>query len=299
MASQSLPQYFREPIFPQEGLLDEPAEGPLLIPATPPPGVRSGVFQKLQLSGTWIPALEDGDLGWSDLDAWVVLGFPFPHRETPLVVTPGFALHYLDGPTAPDLPSRLYDAWIEWRHLRELAPTWAMDVSVTTGYYSDFEISNGDAFRVTGRGVAVYTFSPVAKVVFGVGYFNRAAARILPVGGLLITPDESTRYELIFPSPRMAWRLDGLSTPGIDERWFYVAGEFGGGVWAIERADGTEDKIDSSDLRVLVGVEQKLPGRLSSRFEVGYVFDREIEYRSPTPNFEPEDTLLLRFGVTY
>ncbi len=294
-ASQSLPQYFREPLSADEELLARQ----LAARESPPPGTRNGVFQKLQFSGTWIPALEEGDLGWSDLDAWVVLGFPFPRRETPLVVTPGFAVHYLDGPTAPDLPPRLYDAWVEWRHLRQLSEAWAMDVSVTTGYYSDFEADDGDAFRLTGRGVGVYTWSPITKVVFGAGYFNRAAARVLPVGGLLITPNESTRWELIFPAPRVAWRLDWLSLPGVDERWVYIAGEFGGGVWAIERADGMHDKLDSTDIRVLFGVERKQPGAIGSRFEVGYVFGREIEFDSGVGNFEPEDTLLLRFALTY
>jgi len=295
--SQSLPQYFSEPFDSEQSpVFQTPIEQQA---AATPPGTRSGVFQKLQFTGTWIPASDDGDLGWSDLSTWVVLGFPFPYRETPLVVTPGFAVHYLDGPVAPDLPARVYDAWLEWRHLRELSDVWAMDVSVTTGYYSDFEADNGDAFRLTGRGVAVYTWSPVTKIVLGAGYFNRAAAQVLPVGGLLITPDDSTRWELIFPSPRMAWRLDSLSIAGIDERWFYIAGEFGGGVWAIQRASGMLDKIDYTDIRVLVGVERKLPGALSSRFEVGYVFSREVEYDSATPNFEPDDTLLLRFGVTY
>ena len=297
LASQSLPQYFREPLTPDEELLGHQLAAAQARPAAG--GARSGVFQKLQFSGTWIPALEDGDLGWSDLDAWIVLGLPFPRRETPLLIIPGFAVHYLDGPTTPDLPPRLYDAWIEWRHLRELNDAWAMDVSVTTGYYSDFAVDSGDAFRLTGRGVAVYTWSPITKVVFGAGYFNRAAARVLPVGGLIITPDDSTRLELIFPSPRLAWRLDWLSAAGVDERWIYVAGEFGGGVWAIERADGSADKVDSTDIRILLGVEQQITGGLTSRFEVGYVFARELEYSSATPNFEPDDSLLLRFSVRY
>lgn len=295
LTSQSLPQYFRESVTSDEQTLAHQ----LAAPGPQPPGTRNGVFQKLKFTGTWIPAIDEGDLGWSDLDAWVVLGFPFPRRDTPLVVTPGFAVHYLDGPGAPDLPPRVYDAWIEWRHLRQLNEAWAMDVSVTTGYYSDFEADDGDAFRITGRGVGVYTWSPVTKIVLGAGYFNRAAARVLPVGGLIVTPNESTRWELIFPSPRVAWRLDSLSVPGVDERWVYIAGEFGGGVWAVERAGGVQDKIDSSDIRVLFGVEHKRPGALGSQFEVGYVFSREVEFESATPTFEPEDTLLLRFAVTY
>ena len=287
-----LPEYLPEPVTPYGEVLHPP----WTAAETPPSGTRNGVFQKLQFSGTWIP---EGGLGWSDLDAWVVLGFPFPERETPLVVTPGFAVRYLDGPVAPDLPPRLYDAWVEWRHLRQLTETWAMDVSVTTGVYSDFEADHGDAFRITGRGVAVYTWSPITKIVVGAGYFNRAAARVLPVGGLIITPNESTRWELIFPSPRLAWRVDRLSVPEVDEQWVYLAGEFGGGVWAFQRADGSTDRVDSTDIRLLLGVEHKRPGSIGTRWEVGYVFAREIEFDSATANYIPDDALLLRCAVTY
>ena len=43
-----------------------------------------------------------------------------------------------------------------------------------------------------------------------------------------------------------------------------------------------------------------MAGGLNSRFEVGYVFGRRIEFiHSGDPDFEPEGTLLLRAGVSY
>ena len=96
----------------------------------------------------------------------------------------------------------------------------------------------------------------------------------------------------------MAWRLPG-SVNG-DERWWYIGGEFGGGIWAIERPSTTMlDVVSYSDLRVLVGYERKIIGGLSRRFEFGYVFDREIDFESATPDVSLDDTFFVRAGATY
>ena len=137
----------QESVFLDGQLFDDPSLSdpgrPGLQPPSLPPGTRDGIFQKATFLGTWLPQPENGDLGASDLEASIVFGFPFPHRNAPLLITPSFGVHYLEGPTIPDLPPRLYDAAIEWRHMRQLTPRLAMDVAVTTGYYSDFEQSSG------------------------------------------------------------------------------------------------------------------------------------------------------------
>ena len=48
-----------------------------------------------------------------------------------------------------------------------------------------------------------------------------------------------------------------------------------------------------------MGYERKVAGGLTRRFEVGYVFGREVEYDSATPDASLDDTLFLRTGLTY
>ncbi|MCH7753004.1 MAG: hypothetical protein IH898_12745 [Planctomycetes bacterium] len=294
-----------DPYFRVAGLttnLVPPAED-LAQPTEPqlPPGTRDGLFQKIYFTGTWLPRLEDDSLGVSSLETGVVFGFPFFRRDTPLLVTPQFAVHYLDGPTTPDLPARLYDAAVEFRHMRQFGDgPWAMDVAVTTGYYSDFQHGDADAFRVTGRGLAVYESSPAAKWILGVAYLNRAGASVLPVAGVIYEPTPDVRWDLIFPRPKVAWRLP-WGVPGCgDDKWVYVGGEFGGGIWSIERPVSlTQDLLTYRDFRVLAGYERKIIGGLSRRFEVGYIFGRELEFDSATPDVSLDDTLFLRAGLTY
>lgn len=265
-----------------------------------PPGFRNGIFQKLFFTGTWLPQLDDDSMGFSELETGIVFGVPFFRVTAPLLITPRFAVHYLDGPTAPDLPARVFDAEVSFRHLRKFGNgPWAMNAAVTLGHYSDFESSDADAFRVTGQAFAVYESSPATTWVFGVVYLNREDISILPALGVIYEPTPNIKYEAILPRPRIAWRLpDG-------ERWAYLAGEYGGGVWSIERTPTpaipslTQDLLTYNDYRVLLGIERKITGGLSRRFEVGYVFRRELKFASATPNVRLDDSLFVRGGLTF
>ncbi len=268
-----------------------------------PPGARDGVFQKMFFTGTWLPPLSDepDTLGFGDLEAGVVLGFPFMRRDTPLLVTPQFGTHLLDNAGPLDIPTTLYDASVEFRHLRKFgggAGPWAMDAAVAVGYYSDFEQDSGDALRVTGRGIAVYETSPTTKWLLGAAYVNRAGASVLPIFGVFYEPSPDIKVEALFPRPRIYWRTAG-SIVG-DERWLYLGGEFGGGVWSITRpSDGELDLLNYSDWRVLAGYEHKVIGGLTRRVEFGYAFKRELEFDSAAPDVVLDDAVFLRGGLTY
>ena len=290
------------PEFCHSGLFQQ-AKPQATLPATSqqvPPGFRNGVFQKIFFTGTWLPRLDEDSLGFSELETGIVFALPFFRVTAPLLITPRFAVHYLDGPTAPDLPARVYDADVTFRHLRKFGNgPWAMNAAVTLGHYSDFEGSDADAFRVTGQAFAVYESSPATTWVAGVVYLNREDVSLLPAVGMIYQPTPNIKYEAILPRPRIAWRLpDG-------ERWAYLAGEFGGGIWSIERPPTPtiptfmQDLLTYNDYRVLVGIERKIAGGLSRRVEVGYVFRRELEFASATPNVRLDDSLFLRGGLTF
>jgi len=265
-----------------------------------PPGTRPGMFQKLILDGTWLMPSGGDDFGVSSLEAKAVFALPCPARTSPLLITPGFAVHYLDGPTTPDLPPRLYDATTQFRWLAELSPRWAVDLMVKPGIYSDFEQGTDDAFRITGYGVAVLTCNPRFKLALGAAYLDQADLSVVPAVGIIWTPRDDLKFELIMPRPRIAARIDRPGAWAKDvETWVYIAGELGGGTWAIERAAGATDELRYTDYRVLLGLQRKRPYGLDTRLEVGYVFGREVEFGSGQGDFDPDGTLLLRGGVTY
>jgi hypothetical protein len=262
--------------------------------------IKPGAFQKLSFTGAWMPGGDE--LGISDLETFAVFGLPCPTIEAPLLITPYFAVHYLDGPTTPDLPARLFDATVQFRWLPKLpfAPWFRADLAIEPGVHSDFEAGDADAFRLPGHGLAIMDWTPTRKVVFGVLYLDREDVEILPAGGLILSPNENVQLDLVFPKPKMAYRF---RADGQVEWWNYVAAEFGGGPYSIRRTSPVapeQDVIIWRDYRLYFGVERKAAGGLNSRFEVGYVFGRRIEFiHGGDPDFEPDGTLLLRAGVSY
>lgn len=264
-------------------------------PADVLPGARAGLWQRSTLVGTWLAPGGGDDLGISDWSTTTTLGLPFPTRDKPLLLTPGFTAMYLDGPATRELPPRLYTATLDLLTIRPLSPRWMLHLGVTPGVFSDFERSDSETIRVQGRALGFWQWSETTRVVLGVVYLDRDDVNLLPAAGLIWTPNEATQYELIFPRPRFSRRLTW--TPHA-EWWSYLAGEFGGGTWAFRRDDGVGDIVTYGDLRLLLGLERRYSPQTCARFEVGYVFAREIELASGPPNIEPGGTLLLRLGLT-
>ena len=284
-----------EPVFgdPSAYYLDE---SPFLQPPKLKPH-RDGFFQKLSITGTWLyPGTEDADIGFTDIETFGMFALPFPIVEWPLVITPGYNMHLLTGPRITDLPPRLHDAYVDFMWLPTFVHRWTTLVSITPGYYSDFQASDSDAFRLTGKGLVIFDATPRLQLVGGVLYLGRDNLGILPVGGAIWRPTEDFAFELIFPRPKLAVRLN--SGPGF-EHWLYGTAEYGGNTYVIQRASGEHDKLTYQDFRLLLGWERRLNYGAGFRLEAGYVFGRQVDFTSASGDFEPGDTVLLRAGVTF
>ncbi len=278
----------------------QPSASPTGMKPWFPPGGRQSVFQKVKLTGAYLPRFSDDSLGMSDLQLDVVFGVPFITVETPLLITPFYAVHFTDGPDSPDVPPRLHDAAVAFQHIRPLNDRWLAMLDLTLGQYADdASFDSSEAFRITGGGAGVYRSSDHWKWVLGASYVNRASTQILPVAGFIYTPNDDAEYNLVFPVPKLAWRLPWSDVPGSDDRWFYIGGEFGGGAWAVTRDDGTDDRLDITDWRIFLGLERRIVGGLSRRAELGYVFSRKLEYQSNGEEIDLDDTLMVRGGLSY
>lgn len=264
-----------------------------------PPGARPGVFQRLDAGGFWMPNLSGTNgLGLANANTSVTFAFPFFTRESPLILTPAFGLQFWDAPGSTNIPARTYDAALQVRWLRPITPWLMADVAVSPGYFSDFDVNDGMAIRVPGRALGIVNWSPTVRLVAGVAYLDRQDVNILPAGGVMWTPSERLNAELIFPRPKVAWRISPHPSPR-PGWWVYVRGDFGGGAWAFRRDDGAADEITYRDFRVLLGLERLAPGGLGGQFEIGYVFGRRVEYRSDLPSFKPADTLIVQRGLNF
>ena len=296
-----------------------------LLPQDPyfqcPPGIGMPAVQKflqqVDFDYHWFagnPDVGNNELGINDVELSATFAFPiFFNSQTPLLVTPGFAVHYWSGPVsvlpvlptdpAPaDMPARTYDGYLDAAWNPQITPWFGAQLEGRYGVYSDFTKLTGNSLRFTGKGVAVLTFSPSFKIEAGVWYLDRVKVKLLPAGGIIWTPNPDVYFNILFPNPKVAKRL---TTWGTTEWWLYVSGEYGGGTWTIQRdspllSPDYIDTVDYNDVRVAVGLEFKTLRQLHGMFEVGGSFSRELIYQSDSPNaYYPTNTVFLRAGLAY
>ncbi len=272
-------------------------------PACPvelPPEHRNGFFQKAIVDYGYLPRWNPRGMGQHDVETKLVFALPCPTVEWPLLLVPAYGLHVLDGPRDAEMPAQLHDAFLALRWLPKLSERLELDVTVAPGVYSDFEQSSDRAVRTPGYAAATWKGHPRLHCVLGVGYFDRLTVDWLPVGGLIWMPTERTRFELLFPQPKLAWQIGTMGADGLlVQDWVYLSAEFGGGAWAFRRSDGADDLVDFRDYRIFAGAERKVRGGAELRLELGYVFGREIQYLSGRPSVFPSDTVLVRTGLRY
>ncbi|MCA9024977.1 MAG: hypothetical protein KDA86_07170 [Planctomycetaceae bacterium] len=244
------------------------------------------------LDATYV-AGSGNSLGFTTVTGRVVFESP---RFKAFSVRPQVGWHNLNGPRSTDLPSQLYDVTIEMRMYWPFGDRWLGEFAIAPGLFTDFQNTTGDAIRIVGRAVGYYRWSPDLQLAIGAAYLDRQDVAALPVAGLVWTPTQDDRVELLIPRPRFAHRF--RNDPS-QERWIYVAGEFGGGSWGIERTNGTNDIATYRDFRLITGIEFKFTDRSDWRVEGGYVFGREVEYLSNVGNYQPRNTTMIRAALTF
>lgn len=203
----------------------------------------------------------------------------------------GLQFHFLGGPVSTDMPPRVYDFSIAYQHRDRLGP-FGYDVAYSVMASSDFEGSSREGIRFPGHAVGFLSVGSTTELVLGVDYLDRGDVKLLPVFGLIATPCPDVRLELVFPRPRAVFKLN-------DRYRLYVGGELGGGTWAVERVTMVDDLATYRDLRLCVGLQRVKNDKHRSAVEIGYVFDRRLEYTSGNGNFAPIDTAIIRFVQTF
>ncbi len=253
--------------------------------------------QRSSVSGTWLDSGEGDGLGIVELELSTTFASPFPWLEqTFFSVTPRFGVQSLDALAGISLPSELYQASVMFSLTKPINENAQAMVGLAPGFASDLDNGSSDAFRLLAFANVSWQSSPTLKWLLGVAATGRDDVPVLPFAGLIWTPSPDWQLELTAPRPRISYRL--INDQGLRDQWVYLAGEFGGGTWAVER-NGRDDELTLRDFRLLLGWETKGTSLLNPKVEVGYVFGREVEYESDDFKFKPSDTVMIRAGFTF
>ncbi|MFK8110634.1 MAG: hypothetical protein AB8B91_00445 [Rubripirellula sp.] len=267
------------------------------------------LFQGPRLRHTYVAGLggsDPDDLDTNDTDVSLVFAFPnFMYSTQPLYVVPSFSLHLWDGPnnsTTADLPGSAYSGFLDVGWNSDPNQMFGTEFGVRVGAFTDFDTFNSDSIRTLGKALVNFRLTPASTVKAGVYYIDRNKIKLVPAGGILYQPNPYTRLDLFFPQPKLSryWR-----TVGTRDVWGYIGGDYGGGSWTIKRDNGVEDSVDINEIRLTLGMEWGTTdfiraGRRTGFFEIGYAFDREVEYRkNSTNNIKPSDGIMFRAGIGY
>jgi hypothetical protein len=256
---------------------------------------------------TWVTREgSPASLGINDTDVSLAFQVPnFFHSGQPLYILPSFGLHLWDGPNAitnADLPAQAYSAYGDLGWESDPNQIIGADLGLRIGVFTDFNTMNTDSIRYMGKALAKIRITPTMLFRLGVIYADRNQVKILPAGGLLWQPNPNVRWDIFFPEPKLS---SYLTTIGKTDWWWYINGYYGGGSWTIQRDDGTSDRIDIDDIRVMAGFEwgqNELlrTGRRIGFVEAGYVFNRKITYVvTPSDSLDLEDGWVIRAGLAY
>ncbi len=279
------PETVREPIDP-------------FAPTQSSPGWRK-LVRETSFTANWLAGGGSHGLGISELKARTSVVVPFPVFGSPLIVSPNIGVSFVDPSAEFLVPDKLCRAslGIMWR--KPISDRLTTMIGVTPESASDMEATK-NAVRVTGLGMATYDWTPETKVTLGVVYLNRSDINVLPIAGLIWTPNETTRLDLTFPRPRISKRVSWFDAPFRNtEDWIYLAGQLGGGTYAVERPLGFDDEMTFRDFRFILGMERKTDSGIKGFAEIGYVFGRKVEFDIDTADYSPDDTLMLGVGCSF
>ncbi len=234
----------------------------------------------------WIPG------GGDDFGMFSIVGDHYIKSGINHNIAIGLAFNSLSGPVQTDMPAWVFDFAIGYQLRQRLGPL-AFDLAAAVDAASDFKGNARRGILFPAHAVGYLTVGPAMDLVFGVDYLDRGDIKLLPVAGLIWVPNPAMRFELVFPRPRITFQIT-------DKHRIYVAGELGGGTWAIQRDVSLDNDLATyHDLRVCVGIEdiQKDGSRMA--FEIGYLFNRRIEYTSGLGDMNLNDAVLLRLVTRY
>lgn len=258
---------------------------------------KKQAIQKVTASGGWLASVSGDDLSSAHFETSIGLGVPLGSFDNILGVTPKFRVDWIDAATGLDVPSQLYETGVQFFWRKPITDHWSFMTIVSPGVRSDFTTSD-EAFRIFGLGLFNWQCRPeTLSLSFGAVYLDRADVPLLPALGLTWTPQPTTRLDLRFPESRVSYRL--RKNGADNETWAYLSGGLGGNTWAVTRQSGQTDELSLRDLRLIAGIEHIVDGGGGWFAELGYAFDRRLEYERTSTEISLSDGLILQAGWAY
>ncbi|MSR57449.1 MAG: hypothetical protein EXS05_07235 [Planctomycetaceae bacterium] len=213
-------------------------------------------------------------------------------------VTPEFDHRSWSGPSNPHLPANVYRLASDF----ELATPGNNPISYQLGFTPAFVSDLGstpdsDSFNYDVRGVAFLRASPQLMVAVGAAFWNRVDNILIPYAGVVWTPSDQWEFRLMFPKSRISYFM---GTPWGTPAWVYGGLEYNVEAYQIdlESPSGSKEKIQLADYRAVFGLRTE-GRRATGCIEVGWVFDRQVDFLHGIPGFDVNTGFISRIGLRF
>lgn len=231
--------------------------------------VRASYSHRFELAPGW---WANTGLGWDNTRFGVPSGAPLPESVTAVAARTG----------------------VQWRPAQQ----WTLLVEARPGLFSDLEDVDWADVNVPVMIGAGYEIS--TNLTVGVGVGINWWSRLATIGGPGLTWRfaEHWRLNLILPRPSVDWTLT--------RTWaVFAGGEMRGGGWRVAEDFGRShgdpdldgDRLGYREIRVGGGARWALGPALRLSLEVGYVVDREFEFRNSDRELRGGGAPYVQFGV--
>lgn len=263
--------------------------------------LRSLMRPKVSFNSEWLTS-SDFDLSNYDIRVTVPT-YPF-FSPPPPMISVGFSYTDLVDADTFGLPDDLYEYSIGLSWVRPIKERWMVRSMLGVALATDNLNTTSDAWQFRGGVFAVYEPNENWQWVFGAIAIGRNDLPVVPAVGVIWQPGPELKIDLTFPKPRIQ-RL--LAENESRQQWGYIGMAIGGGTWAYERADHTDDQLTYGDWRVVAGWESLPTPVAGARFtagrklglEIGYVFSRDLEFSSDSPDISLSDAVTLGIATRF
>lgn len=241
-------------------------------------------------------------LGINEAEAATTLTIAnFAGGTQPIRISPGFIWDFLSGPdtavTGADLPALVYSAYIATDYITDPTRQAGMEANVAIGMYSDFSNVSSDSWRITGTLLGWKQVNSYSTAKLGIEYYDRVDIKLLPAIGVFMAPNPDLKLDIYFPRPKLAQRIQYFNKYN---GWAYIGAEYGGGSWTVELPGPISDQVDINDVRAFFGAEWVGPRSVTGFFEFGYVFERNLIYRTDVSDkIKLQDAYMVRTGIAF
>ncbi len=304
-----------DPFQPQPPAMQDPFYGygdpALMTPAPMPPPIYSGVNGPQPHRFGLIPRIDVGYIPEADIDD-ASSGVEMFEFDSELRRNSPFGLGWVCS-TAAQFNYRawnfsglaagaygrlnLYRFGLDMQLFTPDVNGWSMQFGFNPSINTDMEHQlTSDSWNFDGSVAARLQYDPVWTFILGVQYWDRVDDIVLPVGGVIITPDDRWELRLLFPKSRISYFMGNFWG---GSHWLYVSSEYHVEAYQFENVFTSRDRVQYEDWRFALGMRSD-HGWFDKYIEVAWITGRNFEVQSGfPPDLDVDNQVMVRGGIRF